>query len=137
MNRDGIVGPGLITFRVGLAGWGTGAEVRNAIAGARILALPSYAEGLPIVLMESLAMGRPVVTTRITGIPELVDETCGWVVEPGDVPALTQALREALDASPAALQAMGEEGRRRVARQHDQARNAAALRQLFPRGDTM
>ena len=122
---------------VTLAGWGSGAEVRTAIAAARILALPSYAEGLPIVLMESLAMGRPVVTTRITGIPELVDTTCGWVVEPGDVPALTQALRKALDASPAALQAMGAEGRSRVAHQHDQARNAAALRRLFPRGDVM
>ena len=122
---------------VTLAGWGSGAEVRTAIAAARILALPSYAEGLPIVLMESLAMGRPVVTTRITGIPELVDTTCGWVVEPGDVPALTQALRKALDASPAALQAMGAEGRSCVAHQHDQARNAAALRRLFPRGDVM
>ena len=122
---------------VTLAGWGTGAEVRAAIAGARILALPSHAEGLPIVLMESLAMGRPVVTTRITGIPELVDESCGWVVEPGDVPALTQALQKALDASPAALQAMGAEGRRRVAHQHDQAHNAATLRKLFPGGDVV
>jgi glycosyltransferase involved in cell wall biosynthesis len=122
---------------VTLAGWGTGAEVRTAIAGARILALPSYAEGLPIVLMESLAMGRPVVTTRITGIPELIDAACGWIVEPGDVPALTKALREALDASPAALQDMGAEGRRRVARHHDQARNAEMLRRLFPPVDTM
>ena len=116
---------------VTLAGWGTGEEVRTAIADARILALPSHAEGLPIVLMESLAMGRPVVTTRITGIPELVDATCGWVVEPGDVPALTQALRQALETAVETLRNMGAEGCRRVAQQHDQVRNAEQLRQLF------
>lgn len=117
---------------VTLAGWGTGDEVRAAIAGARVFALPSFAEGLPIVLMESLAMGRPVVTTKITGIPELVDETCGWIVAAGDVPALTTALRAALDASPAQLQRLGETGRARVVQQHDQSRNAAQLRGLFP-----
>ena len=113
---------------VTLAGWGTGAEVRAAIAGARVLALPSFAEGLPIVLMEALATGRPVITTRITGIPELVDETCGWVVPPGDVPALTQALKDALAASPERLARMGTEGRARVALAHDQATNARILR---------
>ena len=121
---------------VTLAGWGTGAQVRAAIAGARILALPSHAEGLPIVLMEALAMGRPVVTTRITGIPELLDAACGWVVAPGDVPALTQALRAALAASPDRLARMGDAGRMRVMQSHNQAANAAMLRRHFPAEDT-
>ena len=116
---------------VTLAGWGTGAEVRAAIAGARMLALPSYAEGLPIVLMEALAMGRPVVTTRITGIPELVDERCGWVVDPGDVPALTRALEAALNAPPDVLARMGTEGRQRVAKNHNQDASARILRLHF------
>ncbi|MFZ3583342.1 glycosyltransferase family 4 protein [Loktanella sp. DJP18] len=119
---------------VTLAGWGTGDDVRTAIAAARVLALPSDAEGLPIVLMEALAMGRPVITTRITGIPELVDDGCGWVVTPGSVPELTAAIAAALATPPATLQDMAAEGRRRVARNHDQAVNAARLRLLFGHG---
>lgn len=119
---------------VTLAGWGTGEEVRAAIKGAWVFALPSFAEGLPIVLMESLAMGRAVVTTQITGIPELVDAECGWIVPPGDVPALRDAVAQALSADTATLAAMGEEGRARVIAAHDQAQNAAQLRALFPAG---
>lgn len=116
---------------VTLAGWGTGQEVREAIQGARVFALPSFAEGLPIVLMESLAMGRAVVTTQITGIPELVDEACGWVVPPGDVAALRDAIAKALSADTNTLQTMGTVGRERVMQAHDQTRNAEELRRLL------
>lgn len=117
---------------VTLAGWASGEEVRAAIQGARIFALPSFAEGLPIVLMESFAMGRAVVTTRITGIPELVDADCGWIVEPGDVPALRDALSKALAADTATLARLAETGRARVAAAHGQTQNAEQLRALFP-----
>ena len=117
---------------VSLPGWGTGEDVRAAIQSARIFALPSFAEGLPIVLMESLAMGRAVVTTRIAGIPELVDSDCGWIVEAGDVPALEVALSQALSADTKTLAGLGETGRKRVIEAHDQTRNAARLRALFP-----
>ncbi len=116
-----------IADMVVLSGWMDGARVLERIAAARALLLPSYAEGLPIVLMEALATGRAVVTTRIAGIPELVDEGCGWVIEPGDVPALTQAMRAALSATPAALAAMSAEGRARVAARHDIRMTAALL----------
>lgn len=119
---------------VSMPGWGTGQEVRDAIQGARVFALPSFAEGLPIVLMESLAMGRAVVTTQITGIPELVDSDCGWIVPPGDVPALRKAISEALSADTTQLVALGETGRSRVKALHDQSRNAAQLRKMFPKG---
>ncbi|WP_282063794.1 glycosyltransferase family 4 protein [Roseobacter litoralis] len=121
-----------LTQHVTLVGWGTGPQVRDAIAGARVFALPSYAEGLPIVLMESLAMGRPVITTRITGIPELVDAGCGWIVPPGDVPALTAAVQAALSADIPSLAALGTTGRARVEARHDQSRNAALLRGYIP-----
>ena len=116
---------------VTLSGWGTGQEVRDAIQDARVFALPSFAEGLPIVLMESLAMGRAVVTTRITGIPELVDAECGWIVPPGDVVALREAVAEALSADTATLARLGATGRKRVMQSHDQTKNAGALRELF------
>jgi colanic acid/amylovoran biosynthesis glycosyltransferase len=120
-----------LTDHVQMPGWGTGEEVRAAITGAHLFCLPSFAEGLPIVLMESLALGRPVITTRINGIPELVDDTCGWVVAAGDVPALTAAVADALNTPQDELDAMAATGRARVIELHDQVSNAARLREFF------
>jgi len=107
------------------------AEVRAAIEDARALVLPSFAEGLPVVLMESLARGRPVVTTAIAGIPELVrDGEEGWLVPSGDPIALSEAMRAALDLTPEALAEMGAKGRERVEQQHDSLREAERLAEL-------
>jgi glycosyltransferase involved in cell wall biosynthesis len=71
------------------------------MASASVLVLPCRRatsgdmDGVPMVLMEAMALGRPVVTTRLSGIPELVDEAVGWLVPPEDPAALVQALREA------------------------------------------
>ena len=59
---------------VTLAGVRSSEEVRDLLLGARAFVLPSFAEGLPVVLMEALAVARPVITTAIAGIPELVDD---------------------------------------------------------------
>ena len=114
-----------------LRGWRSNAEVRATVAQARALVLPSFAEGLPIVLLEALALERPVVTTTVAGIPELVDDACGRIVPPGDGPALTGALRDILRADAATLAAMGRTGRARVARHHDLDTLATTLRDLF------
>lgn len=116
---------------VTITGWVSSARVKDELLGSRALVLPSFAEGLPIVLMESLALGRPVVTTRIAGIPELVDDSCGWVVAPGSVEALVDALSELLSLDPQTLQAKGEAGRARVKRLHDAQTNAAQLARLI------
>lgn len=113
---------------VEITGWADEAEVRRRILAARALVLPSFAEGLPVVLMEALALGRPVVSTYVAGIPELVDASCGWIVPAGSVDALTAALRDVLSADPARLDALGREGRRRVADRHDAS---AEGRKLF------
>ena len=119
--------------RVKLLGWRTNAEVRRRIGETRALLLPSHAEGLPIVIMEAFAMGRPVITTRIAGIPELVDEKCGWLVEPGDARGLAAAIASAMAATKAALAKMGREGRKRVVARHDIDRIAPELIRLFER----
>ena len=117
--------------RVKLLGWRTNAEVRRRIGETRALLLPSHAEGLPIVIMEAFAMGRPVITTRIAGIPELVDEKCGWLIAPGDADGLAAAIASAMAATKAALAKMGREGRKRIVARHDIDKIAPKLIALF------
>ena len=112
---------------VTITGYLSAADVRAKIMASRAMVLPSFAEGLPVVIMEALALGVPVVTTAIAGIPELVDGECGWVIPAGSVEALADAMQAVLDADPARLRAMGMVGRARVLDMHDAARNAAAL----------
>ena len=105
---------------VHFAGWLTGLEVIQSMRNARVVVLPSYAEGLPVVLMEALAIGRTVVTTRIDGIPELIfPGENGWLVKPGDVSGLAEALKTALLSTDSELLALGKAGCSLVARQHD------------------
>jgi glycosyltransferase involved in cell wall biosynthesis len=114
-----------------LLGWASNDEVRAAITRSRALLLPSFAEGLPVVIMEAFALGRPVITSDVAGIPELVDASCGWIVRPGDVDSLANALAEAMDAPADKLAAMGAEGRRRVESMHDLRQNAGQLLTIF------
>ena len=119
---------------VRIAGWMSEAEVLCEIVSARALVLPSFAEGLPVVIMEALAVGRPVISTRIAGIPELVrDGVNGWLVTPGSVEELTQAMREALDAVPELLDRLGAAGRRHVLAAHDARVEATKLRNHIAR----
>ena len=120
--------------RITLAGWGTNAQVRDALSHARAMVLPSLAEGLPIVIMEAMALNRPVISTRIAGIPELLDATCGWIIAPDDVQPLTDALADCAAAPADRLRAMGAEGRARVTARHDQTQTAAELRALIGQG---
>jgi len=118
--------------RVTITGWASADQVAAHVESARALVLPSFAEGLPVVLMEALALGRPVISTFTAGIPELVEPgACGWLVPPGSVDALTAAMREALCLPVARLEQMGRAGAERVARRHDVRANARTLAELF------
>ena len=92
---------GPVPPRVRVVGLLPSADVRDAMAMASVLVLPCRRapsgdmDGVPMVLMEAMAMGRPVVTTSLSGIPELVDDSVGWLVPPEDPVALVRALREA------------------------------------------
>ncbi|MEZ5461198.1 glycosyltransferase [Dokdonella sp.] len=80
-----------------LAGAQPASEVASWMAACNLLALPSYSEGHPNVLVEALACGRPVVSTPVGGVPEVVDDSCAMLVPPRDVPALAHALTDVLD----------------------------------------
>ncbi len=102
-------------------------EIRSALRSARAFVLPSFAEGLPVVLMEAFAIARPVITTSIAGIPELVDQSCGWLIPAGSEDALVDAMGSALAAPTAELFAKGKAGRERVLTMHNAASNAKLI----------
>lgn len=108
-----------------------GAGIRQLLEDSRIFVLPSFAEGLPVVIMEALALQRPVIASAIAGTPELVDAGCGWLVPAGSPEAVADAMEMAIDASDETIAAMGCEGRRRVAEQYNAARNARSLIQAI------
>jgi glycosyltransferase involved in cell wall biosynthesis len=115
-----------------ITGWASNSEVQQHILASRAMVLPSFAEGLPVVVMEALALSRPVISTYVAGIPELVEpDTCGWLVPPGSVEALTAAMRAALQLPVEKLEQMGRAGAERVAQRHDAALEASKLAVLF------
>jgi glycosyltransferase involved in cell wall biosynthesis len=115
-----------------LAGWVGEQGLQHLLTEARALVQPSFAEGLPVVLMEAMAMGRPVIATAIAGVPELVvSGENGWLVPAGNVDALALAMQQALDADGARLDALGAAGRARVRVRHDAATEAARLEELL------
>jgi glycosyltransferase involved in cell wall biosynthesis len=121
-----------IESQVRVTGWITTQQVREEILQSRALVLASFAEGLPVVLMEAMSLGRPVVSTYVAGIPELVlDGECGWLAPAGDVGALAQTLRECLSSTPERLLAMGEAARIRATQNHAIDTEAAELAQHF------
>lgn len=118
--------------RVHLLGWAGEEGVRRELAAARIMVLPSLAEGLPVVIMEALALGRPVISTYTAGIPELVEPgVTGWLVPPGSAPLLASAMRSALEAPLDQLAEMGRIGAERVKASHDARTEAKRLLDLF------
>jgi glycosyltransferase involved in cell wall biosynthesis len=117
---------------VRITGWISNETVRAEILGARVFLLPSFAEGLPVALMEALALGRPAISTSVAGIPELLEDgRNGWLIPAGSVEALAGAIRQALAAPLDLLGAFGRHGADAVASRHDAEREAGRLAQLF------
>lgn len=116
------------------AGYCTQDEVAALLDTADMLVLPSFAEGLPVVLMEGLASRIPVIATPVAGVSELVrDNKTGLLVPPGDLEGLVKALDRLLS-NPALCTRLGVAGRKVVEEQHDVAREAATLLALFRDG---
>jgi glycosyltransferase involved in cell wall biosynthesis len=120
-----------IQHRVTFAGAVANDRVADLYAAADVFCTSSFAEGLPTVLMEAMAMGLPVVATRINGIPELVEDgVTGLLVSPARADALAAAL-ERLATHPEERQRMGHAGRRKVVDERDERRAAARLLALI------
>jgi colanic acid/amylovoran biosynthesis glycosyltransferase len=118
--------------RVRITGWLSGEQVRHEILAARALVLPSFAEGLPVVIMEAMALGRPVISTYVAGIPELVEMgESGWLLPAGDVQALAAIIEDCLDTSVDAINRMGSVARKTTLARHCLDNEAHHLTRLF------
>lgn len=124
-----------LTGAVTITGWISSADVRQEILSSEALVLPSFQESLPVVLMEAMALKRPVISTYVAGIPELVipGET-GWLVPAASIEPLVAAMEACLTAPPGMLSRMGEAGHLRVVGRHDIDGEAAKLVGLFASG---
>lgn len=125
VQRLGLAG------RVTLGGWADSTQVAQLLAWGDVFALPCVAvpggkqDGIPVALMEAMASGLPVVSTSLSGIPELVRAGAGRLVPPGDTAALAAALEELTHARVRAR--LARAGRRVVEADYDAAANARMM----------
>jgi colanic acid/amylovoran biosynthesis glycosyltransferase len=108
-------------------------QVRALCSQAHAFVLPSFAEGIPVALMEAMAMEVPCISTSITGIPELIESgKDGILVAPSDVQALCRAITKLMD-DESFRRAMAENGRRKVSRDYNLLLNIERLGRIFQR----
>lgn len=121
-----------IQTHVTLTGWLDEAGVRKRLQQSHGMVLPSFAEGLPMVIMEAMASERPVIATYIAGIPELMEHgKTGWLVPAGDTAALTEAICEMSLTPNDHLMRMGKIARARAITRHNIDTEAGKLAALF------
>ncbi|KKM23836.1 hypothetical protein LCGC14_1611110, partial [marine sediment metagenome] len=117
---------------VEITGWISGEQVQQYLHESTALVLPSFAEGLPVVIMEAFATRTPVITTYIAGIPELVENNVNGILVPaGDVDSLTSGMKRLLELDSEQLAEMGEAGKSRVLERHNINIEASKLSKLF------
>ncbi len=121
-----------LSDHVKITGWMTNQQVRQHLIDSRAMILPSFAEGLPVVVMEALALRRPVISTYVAGIPELVEPlNTGYLVPAGSVSKLAAAMKQVLCENVERLRQMGDRGSQSVAQKHDARKEAVTLSHLF------
>jgi len=115
--------------KIVITGWCSAEEVKNHLDQAKALILPSLMEGIPVVIMEAMARHTPVISTYVSGIPELVQNGVnGWLVPPSDVDSLANAILECIDTGIEELRGLGEEGFASVKRSHNISVEVAKLK---------
>jgi colanic acid/amylovoran biosynthesis glycosyltransferase len=117
---------------VRITGWIDSETIRSLILNSRALVLASFAEGLPVAIMEAMALRRPVISSYVAGIPELVlDRVNGWLVPAGSVTALVDAMEDCLSLSMIEISSLGDRAFDSVFPLHDVATSAKLLSASF------
>lgn len=118
-------------FGDALLGSRSHAQVRELMAGAGALVLPSHWEGQPITILEAMACGLPIVSATVGAIPDVVrHDRDGILVAPRDVPGLTAALRRIVE-DPELRERMGESAHARASEKYDVTVLAARLSEFY------
>lgn len=122
-----------LTGRVTFEGALNQERVLELYGRADAFALASFAEGVPVVLMEAMAMEIPCVATHVNGVPELIrDGVDGLLVNPSDARGLACALARLMD-DEGLRRRLGESGRERVRERYDLEKNVGRLAEIFHR----
>jgi colanic acid/amylovoran biosynthesis glycosyltransferase len=117
---------------VRITGWIDSETIRSLILNSRALVLASFAEGLPVAIMEAMALRRPVISSYVAGIPELVlDRVNGWLVPAGSVTALVDAMEDCLSLSMIEICSLGDRAFDSVYPLHDVTTSAELLSASF------
>lgn len=121
-----------LSRNIRITGWIGSDRVRTEILAARALVVPSFAEGLPVVIMEAMALRRPVLATYVGGIPELVQHgKNGWLVPAGSIEVLADSMEDLLSMPSDELKRMGDTAHGDVVAHHSIETEAAKLAVLF------
>lgn len=110
---------------------GARADINDVIAALDVFVLPSLSEGLPMAVLEAMAAGKPVVVSRVGGLPEVIQQgTSGVLVPPGDAPALAAACVDLANDRERAAR-IGAEAKRVVTTEFSHERSGAAVVDLY------
>ena len=113
---------------VKITGWVDSNQIKSMLANSDAMLLPSFAEGLPVAIMEAMATGVPVISTSIAGIPELlVHNETGFLVCPGSVSALETALNDFTKIDAEKLNTIKLAAFNAVSKEHNASTEAAKL----------
>jgi glycosyltransferase involved in cell wall biosynthesis len=117
--------------KVTFTGYKSQSEIATLLATTDIFVLPSFAEGVPVVLMEAMASNVPVIAPHVAGVPELVaDGESGFLVSPGNTKMLVARICELLD-KPVLRAKMGKTGRKKIVTEFDASKEATWLLKLI------
>lgn len=101
-------------------GWLDNQDKLDLLNQVSTLILPSYHEGLPMAILEAMAAGKLIISTKVGAIPEVLDKTSNILIEAGNLEALVQAIQSVLSLSETQLATIGQENRRRISQQYSQ-----------------
>jgi glycosyltransferase involved in cell wall biosynthesis len=120
-----------VTGSIRITGYLSQEQVRGELAASDVFVMASFAEGVPVVLMEAMASGLPVVATRVAGIGELVEDgISGYLTPPGDVDSLVERTTKLLDSGDL-RNGMGAAGREKVEAEFHATKEAEKLRRIL------
>lgn len=112
-------------------------ELANLMAAASVFVLPTYSEGLPRVIFEAMATSLPVIASRVSGIPDIIEDgKTGWLVPPGDEQALAERLRWVLQHTNTALE-IGQRAQSMVDEVFSTERYIQGYSQLFSQAQAL